>query len=162
MSDEFNQYFTISSLVIEKLSTLWWDRHLACHHRLETCATYSSPSSSSFSAIGAMPVTLSSFSISISLTPCVFLPITDTPFIAILIIFPILVVIMSSSSPVTWAIPTTGPFFSVTLMLIMPIPPRSWLLYSLISVLLPYPLSVTVRIVLPSSRASAATTTSSL
>ena len=86
---------------------------------------YSSASTSSaFSASDAIPVIASPGAVPISFTPCVERPITETSFMAIRIILPMLVVIISSSESTTLAIPTTAPFFSVTLILIMPLPPR--------------------------------------
>jgi len=48
----------------------------------------------------------------------------------------------SWSASVTDLMPTTGPFFSVTLTLMTPEPPRPWYRYSATSERFPYPFSV--------------------
>src|SRR3990167_5442269 len=99
---------------------------------------FSSPLSSSSSATTeATDATLSFASSLMILTPCAARPVlrisltgqrTITPFSVIIII--------SSLSPTVFK-ETASPFLAVTLILIIPLPPLLWVLYSLISVLLP-------------------------
>ena len=59
----------------------------------------------------------------INVTPCVDLPNTLTSFTFNLIIVPVSVIIMISSSSFTILIPTSSPVFGVILYVITPYPP---------------------------------------
>ena len=72
-----------------------------------------------------------------SRTPWVFRPMTLMPFAGIRMSMPRFVMIIASSASVTAAAATTGPFRSVVLMVMVPLPPRVWTRYSESSVRLP-------------------------
>src|SRR4030043_903135 len=67
---------------------------------------------------------LSSPSTSMSLTPCVFLPCREMFPARVLISFPDLVIITTSSSSLTCIRPTAFPPFSMVFIEITPLPPR--------------------------------------
>ena len=58
---------------------------------------------------------------------------------------PVSVIIIKSSSPLTVKRPDRGPFFSATLAVFIPLPPRPFVGYSVATVRLPYPFSVMIR-----------------
>ena len=79
------------------------------------------------------------FLISIKITPWVAREVVGMFLLDILITLPFEVVINKSSSFVIVCKLTNLPFFSVTLSVLTPLPARDCNLYSLATVLLPYP-----------------------
>ena len=110
------------------------------------CSTFSSSvfSASSIFEIAAISSPLSSL---IKITPCVALPDSFILETEVLKIIPDLHVISKSSFSCTLRMPTRLPVFSVTLMVLTPLPPRFVILYSSIWVRFPKPFSLTTKTV---------------
>src|SRR3989344_3279111 len=98
----------------------------------------------------------------ITLTPWVFLPMTEMPFAGVLIMMPFLLMNMRSSSSVTDFMATTLPLRSLQIMFLTPRPPLFVSRYIETAVRLPYPFSVAVKRDLVSSATTMPITSSSL
>src|SRR3954469_14865079 len=124
-----------------------------------SCITAAAASASRSSGARVAPTTFSpSWRRSMSRTPWVLRPMTEISATRVRMIIPLLVMIISSSASVACSIATTLPFRSLVLMSMMPFPPRCVRLYSSSAVRLPYPFSVSVRMVDPARASSAPTT----
>ena len=123
-----------------------------------------SPSASLASSSSLIRARATSFSLPLSrirVTPWVLRPMTEMPATGIRITWPWSVISITSVSSSTWTVRTTGPLRPRVLMLIRPMPPRPWIRYSLASVRLPKPFSVTVSRVESGVMMSSPTTRSS-